>query len=138
MERSHAVVGSRIDAALHGLATTLTLTTAAIHLGMGGLLFTLNAIGYGTIALALVLPWPLSRLRWLVRVALLGFTIATIGGWLAFGARFPLAYLDKALEVALVIVVGAAIWRRDGGPIEIAQRLLRIPGTVVRAVAGRI
>ena len=137
MESSHAVVGSRSDAAIQAMAVTLTLTTAAIHLGMGGLLFTLNAVGYVTLAVAMVVPGPLARFRWLVRLALLGFTLATIAGWLAFGARFPLAYLDKALEAGLVVVVGVAIWRRDGGPIEIAHRLLRIPGTVVRAVAGR-
>ena len=136
MERSRATIDTRGDLALHVLAVTLTLATAAIHLGMGGLLFTLNAAGYLTLAAAMLVPGPVARIRWFVRLALLGFTLATIGGWLILGARFPLAYLDKALEVVLALTLAAAIWRRDGGPIAITRRLFRIPAMVVRAVAG--
>jgi hypothetical protein len=137
METPYATVESRGDVALHGIAVTLTLMTAAIHLGMGGVLFTLNAAGYLTLAVAMLVSGPVVRFRWLVRLSLLGFTLATIGGWLVFGARFPLAYVDKSIEVVLALVVVAVIWRRDGGPIAIAQRLLRIPATVVRAVGER-
>jgi hypothetical protein len=52
----------------------LTLTTAAIHARLGGLLFTLNALGYLGLAAAMVLPGPVARVRWLVRIALIGFT----------------------------------------------------------------
>ena len=105
---------------------------------MGGLLFTMNAVGYGALAVALVLPGPIGNVRWLARLALLGFTAATISGWLAFGARFPLAYLDKAIEAGLVAIVAADIWLHDGDPLTIARRLLRLSGQVVRQVAGRI
>ena len=64
----------------------LTLATAAIHASLGGLLFTLNAVGYTVLAALMVLPGPVAPVRWLVRLALLGFVAATIGGWVLFGA----------------------------------------------------
>jgi hypothetical protein len=115
----------------------LTLATAAIHGSLGGVLFTVNAIGYAGLALAMVLPGPIGRIRWLIRLALIGFTLVTIGGWVAFGARFSLAYLDKAIEVALVVVTGFDLWHADGNPIVIAGRLRRLPSTVVRTLVSR-
>jgi hypothetical protein len=115
----------------------LTLATAYIHATLGGLLFMLNAIGYATLALGMVLPGPMARGRWLVRLALIGFTIATIAGWLAFGARFPLAYLDKGIETALVLALIVDLWRSDGSPIAIGRRILHLPATVVRGLSAR-
>jgi hypothetical protein len=100
----------------------LTLATAVIHWSLGGLLFTLNAIGYMTLALALVLPGPFGRIRPLVRLGLIGFTVATIVGWYLFGARFDLAYIDKAIEVVLVALASVDLWRSDGGPLALARR----------------
>jgi hypothetical protein len=132
--RTHHDLGS---AALRLTLVGLTLATAAIHASLGGVLFTANAIGYAVLAGAMVLPGPLGHVRWLVRLALLGFTAATIGGWLLFGARFPLAYLDKAIEVALVGVVALELWRLDGGPFGIArearQAVARLRGRRVGA-----
>lgn len=99
----------------------LTVATAAIHWSLGGLLFTLNAIGYATLAAAMLLPSP-ERIRGLVRVGLIGFTGATIVGWYLFGARFELAYIDKAIEVVLVALVALDLWRSDGGPIALVRR----------------
>ena len=91
---------------------TLTLATAAIHAYLGGLLFIANAAGYATLAVALVAPVPLAeRARPLSRIALLLFTAATIAGWVLFGARFDLAYIDKAIELALVGLLFVAIAR---------------------------
>ena len=108
---------------------SLTLATAAIHLSLGGTLFTLNAIGYTALAVAMVLPGPFGRLRWLTRIALMGFTAATIGGWWLFGARFDLAYLDKGIELVLLAVLAIEVWIIDGGPLVVARRLGRFATT---------
>ncbi len=123
--------------ALRTVVVALTFGTAAIHATLGGPLFTMNAIGYTTLAIAMILPGPVGQIRWLVRLALVGFTLATIAGWLLFGARFPLAYLDKGLEVVLVIFVAFELWLFDGGPIEIALRLRRLATTVTRMLVPR-
>ena len=115
----------------------LTLATAYIHATLGSLLFTLNAIGYAVLAAALVLPGPVARGRWLVRLALIGLTGATIAGWVAFGARFPLAYLDKGIEVAMVLALIVDLWVNDGGPIAIARRIVHLPATLVRGFSAR-
>jgi len=116
---------------------TLTLATAAIHASLGGLLFLVNAVVYSSLALALVLPGPLGRFRWLIRLGLVGFTAATIGGWVLFGARYPLAYLDKAIEAALLVTLVVDIWHSDGGPIQVARRLRTLVAGLVRSLAAR-
>jgi hypothetical protein len=108
------------------LVVVLTLATAAIHASLGGLLFVANAVGYGTLALAMIIPGPIGRVRWLVRLALIGFTAATIGGWVLFGARFPLAYIDKAIEVALIGVLAIDLWHADGGPLGVVRQARRL------------
>lgn len=100
----------------------LTLSTAAIHWSLGGLLFTLNALGYGALAVAMILLGPFRRIRVLVRLGLLGFTGATIVGWYLVGPRFELAYIDKAIEIVLMALVAIDLWRSDGGPIALARR----------------
>jgi len=122
--------------ALRSLVIALTLVTATIHAQLGGLLFLANAIGYTTFALAMVAPGPIGQVRWLVRIGLLGFTAATIGGWLLFGARFPLAYLDKTVEVALIGVIAAELWRSDGGPIGVVRQARGLVGRLAGHLAG--
>jgi hypothetical protein len=63
--------------------------------------------------------------RWLTRYALIGLTAATIAGWLAFGARFDLAYIDKAIEVVLIALLLVESWAIDGGPLAVARRAQR-------------
>jgi len=108
--------------ALRIAIVALTLATAQIHATLGGVMFTLNAIGYATLAAAMVMPGPIGRIRWLTRYALIGFTATTIVGWLAFGARFDLAYIDKAVEVALIGLLLIESWVIDGGPLAVARR----------------
>ena len=108
--------------ALRIAIVALTLATAQIHATLGGVMFTLNAIGYATLGAAMVMPGPIGRIRWLTRYALIGFTATTIVGWLAFGARFDLAYIDKAIEVALIGLLLIESWVIDGGPLAVARR----------------
>jgi hypothetical protein len=131
---------ARLHPVAVGLRTSvlvLTLATAAIHASLGGMLFLANAAGYAVLALAMVVPGPTGRWRWLVRLALMGFTAATIGGWVAFGPRFGLAYLDKAIEIALIGVLLMEQWHADGGPVGVYRRVRRVvnrlaPGPVAR------
>lgn len=121
---------------LRFLVVGLTLVTATIHAQLGGLLFLANAIGYTTLALAMVAPGPIGHVRWLVRVGLIGFAAATIGGWLLFGARFPLAYVDKAVEVVLIAVVAVELWRSDGGPLGVVRQARRLVARLAVRLTG--
>jgi hypothetical protein len=123
--RAYPRLGSHVTRAV---AVGFTLSTAAIHASLGGMMFLANAVGYATLALAMVAPGPIGQLRWLVRLALMGLTAMTIGGWLLFGARFPLAYVDKTIEVALIAVLAFELWRIDGGPIGVARKAKRLLG----------
>jgi hypothetical protein len=132
---AHRTESRHAGGVIRALVVGLTLATAAIHFSLGGLLFLANALGYTTLAVAMVVPGPIGHIRWLVRLGLIGFTAATIGGWLAFGARFPLAYLDKGIEVGLIAVTTLEVWRSDGGPIGIVRQVRRTVARVVRATA---
>ena len=110
-----------IRAAIVGLA----LATRYIHSTLGGLLFTLNAIGYATAAVAIVIPLALAvRFRWVVRLGLIGYALATILGWAIQGPYFQTAYIAKAIEVALIVLVAVDFARMDGNPIAVVKREL--------------
>jgi hypothetical protein len=126
LNQAHRGEGQLGTILVRAAVVALTLTTAAIHASLGGFLFLMNAAGYAILALAMVVPGPIGRARWLVRLALLGFTVATIGGWVLFGVRFPLAYLNKAVEIALVALLVLELWQVDGGPVGIARRIRRL------------
>ena len=96
----------------------LTLTTAYIHLSLGGALFTLNAAGYAALAMALIVTslWPvglIGRLAWVPRVALAAYAVATIAGYLVMGPYFALGWIAKAVEVAILTLL-AADWALGG------------------------
>ena len=133
-DRADPQVGSTV---FRFLVVSLTVTTAAIHASLDGMMFLATAVGYATLAVAMIAPGPIAQIRWLVRVALLGFTASTIGGWLLFGTRFPLAYLDKGIEVALVAVVAFELWRYDGGPIGVARQARRLIGRLAGVQTAR-
>ncbi len=124
-------------AALRTVVVLMTLGTAAIHASLGGMLFTANALGYVVLAIAMVAPGPAARWRWLIRLALIAFAAATIGGWVAFGPRFGLAYLDKALEVALIGILLIEQWQSDGGPVGVMRRIRRLLGGFGAATNAR-
>ena len=99
----------------------LTLTTAFIHLTLGGLLFTLNAVGYAALALAMVVIATVShpfvrRFSWLPRVGLAMYTLATIAGYLVMGPYFSLGWVAKAIEVAILTLLVADLHRAYGSP----------------------
>ena len=118
----HQPASTPLTLALRIGIVALTLATAQIHASLGGPMFTLNAIGYAVFAAAMVLPGPVARIRWLTRYTLIGFTATTILGWLAFGARFDLAYIDKAIESALIGLLLIESWVIDGGPLAVLRR----------------
>lgn len=104
----------------------LAVATGWIHLTLGGALFTLNGLGYLAAAGALVVPIPLAiRYRWLVRLGLIGYAGVTILGWVLMGPRYDVAYAAKAIEVALIVLLGVEVVASDGCPIPRLQRMFR-------------
>ncbi len=126
-----------VTVVLRTIVVILTLATAAIHASLGGLLFMANAAGYTVLAIAMVSPGLPARWRWLVRLALIGFTAATILGWVAMGPRFGLAYLDKAIEVALIGILLVEQWQADRGPVGVYRRLRRLANGVLGETFAR-
>ena len=121
-----------VELALRAAVTGLTIATSAIHFSLGGLLFTLNGLAYATLAVALVAPIGIGhRFRWLIRLALLGFTTMTIAGWVAFGARYDVAYLDKGIELLLISLLLADIRRADGGIADSVRHLVGLPASLL-------
>ena len=109
------------DAAMTAAIVELTLTTAYIHLSLGGPLFTLNALGYLVLAIAFAItaarPHPLvARFSWLPRVGLAGYTLATIGAYLVIGPYFSLGWIAKGIEVAILTLLAADVLRVYGSP----------------------
>lgn len=122
-----------MSAALRVGVVALALATAYIHSTLGSPMFLANAAGYAVLALAMVAPiGVLRRNRWFVRAALAGFTVMTIFGWLMFGARFWLAYLDKAIEIGLIVLLVAEMMRYDGGPANVLRRMVDAAVSLVR------
>lgn len=83
----------------------LTLATALIHLQLNfpDPVFILNGLGYLALLAALFAPIPqIAPHRNLVRWALIGYAALTILLWIILGARTPIGYIDKIIEVALI------------------------------------
>ena len=99
----------------------LTLTTAYIHFSLGSLLFLLNAAGYATAAVVIVIaawaPHPfIARFSWLPRVGLIGYTLVTIIGYLVMGPYFTLGFIAKGVELVLIGLLTVDILRVYGSP----------------------
>ena len=113
------------DVVVRAAIVALVLGTAYIHSTLGGLLFTLNSIGYVVAAVAMVVPLALAvRFRWIVRIGLIGYAATAILGWAIMGPYYSTAYVAKAIEVALIVLVAIDFVRHDGSPISVVRREL--------------
>ncbi|MCA1847656.1 MAG: hypothetical protein LC704_01475 [Actinobacteria bacterium] len=96
------------NAVLRAGITVLTLATASIHLQLAfpDPVFILNGLGYLALLAALYLPVSrLARYRNAVRWVLVGYTALTIFLWILLGARTPIGYIDKAIEITLILLL---------------------------------
>jgi hypothetical protein len=128
------VYGVGLSAAI----AALTLATAYIHSTLGGMLFTLNAIGYALLAVAIAVGAAVRlpivvRFSWLPRLGLFAFTLTTIVGWLLVGARIAIAYLAKGIEVGILILLVVDSFRLYGGPMPM---LIRARASVEEVIAS--
>ena len=113
------------DVVIRAAIVALTLATGYIHLTLGGLLFTLNAMGYFVAAVAMIAPLALAvRFRWIVRVGLIGYAATAIVAWAVMGPYFTTAYVAKAIEIALIVLLAIDFARHDGNPIALVRREL--------------
>jgi hypothetical protein len=105
----------------------LTLATAYIHSTLGGLLFTLNASGYAVSAIAMIVPLSLAtRFRWIVRIGLVGYAATAIVMWAIQGPYYSTAYVAKAIEVSLILLLVVDFLRADGNPVKVVRRELAL------------
>ena len=88
----------------------LTLATALIHFVLaipsGDIMFYANALAYIVLLGALYLPIPaLAPYRRLVRYALIGLAAVTVIGWIIIGDRVAIGYIDKVIELVLIVLL---------------------------------
>jgi hypothetical protein len=113
-------------AVLTAAIVALTAATAYIHLGLGGLLFTLNGLGYLGLAVLVVIgavaPVAIvERFSWFPRLALAGYTALTIVGYLVMGPYFTLGFIAKGIEVAIIALVTIDVIRVHGSPMGLVR-----------------
>ena len=111
----------------------LVLGTAYIHSTLGGLLFTLNALGYVVAAVAIVIPLALAvRFRWFIRVGLIGYAATAILAWAIQGPYYTTAYIAKAIEVTLIVLLAVDFARMDGNPVKVVKTELALLSSKLR------
>jgi hypothetical protein len=114
--------GAMLTAAIVGL----TVATAYIHLGLGGVIFTLNGLGYLGLAALFVIgaaaPMEIvQRFSWFPRVALIGYAAMTIAAYLVMGPYFTLGWIAKGIEAALIVLVVVDTLRVYGSPMGLVR-----------------
>jgi hypothetical protein len=119
---SSRAAGALLTAAIVGL----TAATAYIHLGLGGLLFTLNGLGYiglaGLVVIGAAAPAPMvERFSWFPRIALIGYATMTIAGYLVMGPYFTLGWIAKGIEVVLIVLLALDVMRVYGSPMGLVN-----------------
>ena len=128
------------DVVIRAAIVALALATGYIHFTLGGLLFTLNAIGYAVAAVAIVIPVALAvRFRWVVRLGLIGYALTAIVAWAIQGPYFQTAYIAKAIEVTLIVLLAVDFARMDGNPVKVVKSELALLATKLgrRAATGQ-
>ena len=134
-----------IGIALRAGVVSLALATAYIHLTLGGLLFTLNGLGYvglaGLIVIGAAAPFAVAeRFSWFPRLALIGYAAITIAGYLVMGPYFSLGFIAKGIEVALIVLLVVDVVRVYGSPFGLVRAALAsvapvLPDRLRRSVA---
>jgi hypothetical protein len=124
--------GAMLTVAIVGL----TAATAYVHLTLGGVLFTLNGLGYlglaGLVVIGAVAPGEMvQRFSWFPRVALMGYAAVTIAGYLVVGPYFTLGWIAKGIEVALIALLAADVMRVHGGPMGLVNDAVASIGSVL-------
>lgn len=111
---------------VRGAIVGLSLATGWIHLDLGGLLFALNGVGYLVAAAAMIVPFAIAiRFRWFIRLGLIGYAATAIVAWYLTGPRYDVAYVAKAIEVALIGLLALEVWAYDGNPLRRVRRALQ-------------
>jgi hypothetical protein len=129
-----------LDVVIRIAIVGLTLGTSYIHSTLGGLLFTLNALGYLVAALAVVIPLGLAiRFRWFIRLGLMGYAATAIAAWAIQGPYYTTAYVAKGIEVALITLLAIDFVRIDGNPVTVIKSELALLGSKLgrRSVTGQ-
>jgi hypothetical protein len=80
------------------------------------LVFMLNGIGYLVLLGALYLPIPqLEEYRNVIRILLIAYTVLTVVLWIFLGARTTEGYIDKLIEVVLIVLLAVEARSARGG-----------------------
>jgi hypothetical protein len=112
-----------LDVVIRIAIVGLVLGTAYIHSTLGGLLFTLNALGYLVAAVAMIIPLGIAiRYRWFIRLGLMGYAATAIVAWAVQGPYYTTAYIAKAIEVTLIVLLAVDFARMDGNPVTVVKR----------------
>jgi hypothetical protein len=124
--------------ALRGAIVALALGTAYIHLTLGGFIFVATAAGYVALTVAFAAPLGIARdVRWLTRLALMGFAAGTIGAWFLTGHPiFFQSVAAKSIEVTLIGLLAIEEYVEVGGPVAIARRIVNLGSRLVGAGAA--
>lgn len=129
-----------LDVVIRIAIVGLILGTAYIHSALGGLLFTLNAVGYLVAAAAIVIPLGLAiRFRWFIRLGLMGYAATAIVAWAVQGPYYTTAFIAKGIEVALITLVAVDFARLDGNPVNVVRSELALVASKLgrRAATGQ-
>jgi len=111
-----------LDVVIRIAIVGLVLGTAYIHSTLGGVLFTLNALGYVVAAVAIVIPLGIAiRFRWFIRLGLMGYAATAIVAWAVQGPYYTTAYIAKAIEVTLITLLAIDFARMDGSPVSVVK-----------------